>query len=166
MIGNYSARLTGSNRNLLALLASSVIFSAGCANMSTTAPASNPLSTPPPSAERFTAEISQSLVPLSVSGTPARMVIPALPRHLGQQPPQTAQALFPSRKTSPSAIPPRLLPRPIHIPALRPPIRWSMSSPRGATPRTMEILPRPIPPLRSWLSTATAGPSIPRTSSL
>jgi hypothetical protein len=45
MIGNYSARLTGSKRNLLALLASSVIFSAGCANMSTTAPASNPLST-------------------------------------------------------------------------------------------------------------------------
>ncbi|MEI9980257.1 MAG: hypothetical protein WDN23_14890 [Edaphobacter sp.] len=45
MIGNYSARLTGSTRNLLALLASSVIFSAGCANMSTTAPASNPLST-------------------------------------------------------------------------------------------------------------------------
>ncbi len=45
MIGNYSARLTGSQRNLLALLASSVIFSAGCANMTTTAPASNPLST-------------------------------------------------------------------------------------------------------------------------
>src|SRR5271170_8013715 len=45
MIGNYSARLTGSKRNLLALLASSVIFSAGCANMSTTAPASNPLAT-------------------------------------------------------------------------------------------------------------------------
>jgi hypothetical protein len=44
MIGNYSARLTGSQRNLLALLASSVIFSAGCANMSTTAPAANPLS--------------------------------------------------------------------------------------------------------------------------
>jgi hypothetical protein len=45
MIGNYSARLTGSKRNLLALLASSVILSAGCANMSTTAPASNPLGT-------------------------------------------------------------------------------------------------------------------------
>ncbi len=47
MIGNYSARLTGSQRNLLALLASSVIFSAGCANMSSTAPSSaNPFSSP------------------------------------------------------------------------------------------------------------------------
>ncbi len=46
MIGNYSARLTGSKRNLLALLASSVIFSAGCANMSSTAPAGNPFSSP------------------------------------------------------------------------------------------------------------------------
>ena len=46
MIGNYSARLTGSKRNLLALLASSVIFSAGCANMSSTAPGANPLSSP------------------------------------------------------------------------------------------------------------------------
>ncbi len=45
MIGNYSARLTGSKRTLLAVLASSVIFSAGCANMSTTAPAANPFST-------------------------------------------------------------------------------------------------------------------------
>ncbi len=45
MIGNYSARLTGSKRTLLAVLASSVIFSAGCANMSTTAPVANPLST-------------------------------------------------------------------------------------------------------------------------
>jgi hypothetical protein len=47
MIGNYSARLTGSQRNLLALLASSVIFSAGCANMSTTASSgANPFSVP------------------------------------------------------------------------------------------------------------------------
>jgi hypothetical protein len=45
MIGNYSARLTGSKRTLLAVLASSVIFSAGCANMSTTAPVANPFST-------------------------------------------------------------------------------------------------------------------------
>jgi hypothetical protein len=44
MIGNYSARLTGSKRNLLALLASSVVFSAGCSNMSSTAPAVNSLS--------------------------------------------------------------------------------------------------------------------------
>ena len=43
MTGNYSARLTGSKRNLLVLLASSAVFSAGCANMTTTAPASNPL---------------------------------------------------------------------------------------------------------------------------
>jgi hypothetical protein len=46
MIGNYSARLTGSKRNLLALLASSVIFSAGCANMASTAPEANPFSSP------------------------------------------------------------------------------------------------------------------------
>ncbi len=46
MIGNYSARLSGSKRNLLALLASSVIFFAGCANMSSTAPVANPLSSP------------------------------------------------------------------------------------------------------------------------
>jgi hypothetical protein len=45
MIGNYSARLTGSKRNLLALLASSVVFSAGCSNMSSTAPAVNSLAT-------------------------------------------------------------------------------------------------------------------------
>jgi hypothetical protein len=45
MIGNYSARLTGSKRNLLALLASSVVFSAGCSNMSSTAPVVNSLST-------------------------------------------------------------------------------------------------------------------------
>src|ERR1700743_1187609 len=38
MIGNYFARLTGSKRNLLALLASSVVLTAGCANMSSTAP--------------------------------------------------------------------------------------------------------------------------------
>jgi hypothetical protein len=42
MIGNYSARLTGSKRNLLALLASSAIFTAGCANMATTASTANP----------------------------------------------------------------------------------------------------------------------------
>jgi hypothetical protein len=45
MIGNYSARLTGSKRNLLALLASSIVFSAGCSNMSSTAPVVNSLST-------------------------------------------------------------------------------------------------------------------------
>src|SRR5260370_41030506 len=45
MIGNYSARLTGSKRNLLALLASSVVFSAGCSNMTSTAPVVNSLST-------------------------------------------------------------------------------------------------------------------------
>ena len=45
MIGNYSARLTGSKRNLLALLASSVVFSAGCSNMSSTAPVVNSLAT-------------------------------------------------------------------------------------------------------------------------
>ena len=45
MIGNNSARLTGSTRNLLALLASSVVFSAGCSNMSSTAPAVNSLAT-------------------------------------------------------------------------------------------------------------------------
>jgi hypothetical protein len=47
MIGNYFARLTGSKRNLLALLASSVVFTAGCANMSSSmAPSSNPFSSP------------------------------------------------------------------------------------------------------------------------
>ena len=45
MIGNYSARLTGSKRNLLALLASSLVFSAGCSNMSSTAPVANSLTT-------------------------------------------------------------------------------------------------------------------------
>jgi len=38
MIGNSFARLTGSKRNLLALMASSAVFTAGCANMATTAP--------------------------------------------------------------------------------------------------------------------------------
>jgi hypothetical protein len=44
MIGNNFARLTGSKRNLLALLASSAIFTAGCNNMATTAPDANPFS--------------------------------------------------------------------------------------------------------------------------
>jgi hypothetical protein len=44
MIGNKFARLTGSKRNLLGLLASSAIFTAGCANMATTAPDANPFS--------------------------------------------------------------------------------------------------------------------------
>jgi hypothetical protein len=46
MIGNYFARLTGSKRNLLALLASSVILTAGCANMSMAPTGVNPLSSP------------------------------------------------------------------------------------------------------------------------
>ncbi|MGH9596371.1 MAG: hypothetical protein ACRD3K_06195, partial [Edaphobacter sp.] len=46
MIGNYFARLTGSKRNLLALLASSAVLTAGCANMSSTAPTVNPFSSP------------------------------------------------------------------------------------------------------------------------
>jgi hypothetical protein len=47
MIGNYFARLTGSKRNLLALLASSVVLTAGCANMSTNAPTgTNPFVSP------------------------------------------------------------------------------------------------------------------------
>jgi hypothetical protein len=46
MIGNSFARLTGSKRNLLALLATSFVFTSGCANMSSTAPISNSLSTP------------------------------------------------------------------------------------------------------------------------
>ncbi|WP_433964812.1 hypothetical protein [Tunturiibacter gelidiferens] len=39
MIGNSFARLTGSKRNLLALMASSAVFTAGCSNMASTAPA-------------------------------------------------------------------------------------------------------------------------------
>ncbi|RSL14969.1 hypothetical protein EDE15_0439 [Edaphobacter aggregans] len=40
---NYFTRLTGSKRKLLALLASSAVFMAGCANMATTATSSNSL---------------------------------------------------------------------------------------------------------------------------
>ena len=43
MIGNSFARLTGSKRNLLALMASSAVFTAGCANMATTASNPTPL---------------------------------------------------------------------------------------------------------------------------
>jgi hypothetical protein len=43
MIGNSFARLTGSKRNLLALMASSAVFTAGCANMATTATNTTPL---------------------------------------------------------------------------------------------------------------------------
>ena len=46
MIGNHFARLTGSKRNLLVLLASSVVLTAGCSNMSSTAPSANPFSSP------------------------------------------------------------------------------------------------------------------------
>jgi hypothetical protein len=44
MIGNSFARLTGSKRNLLALMASGAVFTAGCSNMATTATNTNPLS--------------------------------------------------------------------------------------------------------------------------
>src|SRR5271154_3992348 len=44
MIGNSFARLTGSKRNLLALMASSAVFTAGCSNLATTAPGTTPLS--------------------------------------------------------------------------------------------------------------------------
>ncbi len=44
MIGNTFARLTGSKRNLLALMASSAVFTAGCANMATTATNANTVS--------------------------------------------------------------------------------------------------------------------------
>jgi hypothetical protein len=47
MIDNYSARLSGSKRALIALLASSAVFAVGCVNLSTTIPMSaNPLSSP------------------------------------------------------------------------------------------------------------------------
>ena len=46
MIGNYSARLSGSKRNLIALLASSTVLTVGCSNMASTAPSVNPLSSP------------------------------------------------------------------------------------------------------------------------
>ena len=46
MIGNHFARLTGSKRNLLVLLASSVVLTAGCSNMTSTAPSANPFSSP------------------------------------------------------------------------------------------------------------------------
>ncbi len=46
MIGNYFARLTGSKRNLLALLASSVVLTAGCANTSLAPTGVNPLTSP------------------------------------------------------------------------------------------------------------------------
>ncbi len=37
MNGNNFTRITGSKRNLFALLASSALFTSGCANMATTA---------------------------------------------------------------------------------------------------------------------------------
>jgi hypothetical protein len=45
MNGNHFARRTGSRRNLLALLASSAVFTAGCSNLATTAPTVSPLAT-------------------------------------------------------------------------------------------------------------------------
>ena len=44
MNGNNFTRLPGSKRNLFALLASTVVLTAGCANMTTTAPSAIPLS--------------------------------------------------------------------------------------------------------------------------
>jgi hypothetical protein len=46
MIDNYSARLSGSKRNLIALLASSAVLTVGCSNMASTAPGVKPLSSP------------------------------------------------------------------------------------------------------------------------
>jgi hypothetical protein len=45
MIGNYFAQLTASKRSSLALLASCAIFTAGCSNMTSTAPDTNSFST-------------------------------------------------------------------------------------------------------------------------
>jgi hypothetical protein len=45
MNGNHFARRMGSRRNLLALLASSAVFTAGCSNLATTAPTAAPLAT-------------------------------------------------------------------------------------------------------------------------
>ena len=45
MNGNYFARRMGSRRNLLALLVSSAVFTAGCSNLATTAPTAAPLNT-------------------------------------------------------------------------------------------------------------------------
>jgi streptogramin lyase len=45
MIGHQFIRMQGSKRNLLALLASSAIFTAGCANMATTGSTTNPFTT-------------------------------------------------------------------------------------------------------------------------
>jgi hypothetical protein len=46
VIGISFARLTGSKRNLLALLASSVVLTAGCSYQPYTAPAGNPMNAP------------------------------------------------------------------------------------------------------------------------
>jgi hypothetical protein len=43
MNGKHFARRMGSKRNLLAVLASSAIFTAGCSNMMTTGPTATPL---------------------------------------------------------------------------------------------------------------------------
>src|SRR5215471_2952202 len=45
MNANYIGRRTGSGRNLLALLASSAVFTAGCSNLATTAPTAAPQAT-------------------------------------------------------------------------------------------------------------------------
>ena len=90
MIGNYSARMTGSKRTLLALLASSVVFSAGCSNMSSTAPAVK-LSqlARQPSAEKFMAEISLSSAQRSPFGSLVKACAP--PQSKPPPPQPTAQ---------------------------------------------------------------------------
>ena len=125
MIGNYSARLTGSKRNLLALLASSVVFSAGCSNMSSTAPVVNSLATAATLSGKVhggNQPVIGATVTLWFAGQGAR-------RNFRRPPPRpTAQAPSASPRTPPAAMmaPPPTGPAP--RPADR---RWSMFSLKG-----------------------------------
>ena len=59
MNGIHFARRIGSRRNLVALLASSAVFTAGCSNLATTAPTASPLTAVEHLAERSTAGVSR-----------------------------------------------------------------------------------------------------------
>ncbi len=133
MSGNYSARLTGSKRNLLALLASSVVFSAGCSNMSSTAPVVNSLST---------AATRSSVLP-SLFGSLVRVLRVQPQSRLPLRPPTAAVPLASPRTPSVAMMVP-LPPGP--APRVVPP--WFTFSLREAIHRTTAwphrtILPRP-----------------------
>ncbi len=161
MIGNYSARLSGSKRNLIALLASSAVFTVGCSNMSIHSSRRKPSQLARHSQrENSWRQSAGQSAPPSLSGM--RDKVAPLPWR--PPPPPTAAGSFSFIKDTANGNPPTSVQPTLLLPH-RHRTPWSMSSPRAATPRTMERASPTTPPPSSR-STASAASSVPPTSSI